>query len=299
MKKNLKNIFDYPPIRALKLNEQEKKTWEEIAWQIYYQDQDCKNLPNDKCSNEAFVHIYLKRDSKTKQIVIGSYYCLKRKLQSNYLIRGFAANKLSLSLINDKNPFPMTDPDEFKIDDLLKESIKNNERIGLYFYGHSGIGKTHKIISYCNDMIINHNQTVAYVFLPQFVREIKENFGLDSSVNKKMIDYCCDADILVLDDFGAEYTSAWFYLNVLLIILNSRCENNKKVIVISNFDPCKVAKILKNAIILNSSYGKEDNETKLTIVERLFDRLVQLTNNKKLSYNCNSRRQASFAGDKK
>ena len=256
-------------------------------------------MPNNKCIDDAFVHMYLKRDEKTNQIVIGSYYCSKRKLQTNYLIRGFAINKLSLSLLNDKNPFVMTDPEEYKIDDILKSSIEKNQDIGLYFYGHSGIGKTHKIISYCNDMIINHNKTIAYVFLPQLVREIKENFDLDSSINKKIIDSCCKADILVLDDFGAEYTSAWFYLNVLLIILNSRCENNKKVIVISNFDPSKVAKILKNAIILNTGFNKEDGETKLTIIERLFDRLVQLTNNKNVSYNCKSRRQVNIGENKK
>lgn len=299
MKKELTNVFDYLPIKKLKLSADEKKKWEHIAWQVYHQDFNCKNLPNDKCVDDSFIHIYLKRDEKTKQVVIGSYYCPKRKLQVNYLIRGFADNKLSLSLTKDKNPFPITDANEQCLDEFLKTAIKDNTKIGLYFYGHSGIGKTHKIISYCNDMIINHNQTVAYVFLPQFVREIKENFDLDSSVNKKMIDDCCKADILVLDDFGAEYTSAWFYLNVLLIILNFRCENNKKVIVISNFDPKKVASILKNAIVLNTGYSKIDSENKLTIIERLFDRLVQLTDNKKVSYDCKSRRQANIEKSKK
>ena len=294
MKKVIKDIFEYPPIKALKLSIQEKNKWKPIIQQIYDQDLICKNLPNSSCVDDSFVHLYLKRDEKTKQIVVGSCFCKKRCLQTNYLIRGFAKNKLDLSLLNDKKVFLINDDNEQKLNNLLKESIQNNSDIGLYFYGRSGIGKTHKMISYCNDMILQHNKTIAYVFLPQFVREIKENFDLDSSINKKIIDDCCKADILILDDFGAEYTSIWFYLNVLLIILNNRCENNKKVVVVSNFDPSKVAKILQKAISLNSGYSKEDIENKIIIIERLFDRLVQLTNNKKISYMCKSRRQINI-----
>ena len=84
-----------------------------------------------------------------------------------------------------------------------------------------------------NQLAHNSNKKkVAYIFLPQFVGEIKNNFSENPSNNKVLITNCCVADILVLDDFGAEYASAWFYLNVLLIIFNYRFENNKKIIFI-------------------------------------------------------------------
>ena len=57
-------------------------------------------------------------------------------------------------------------------------------------------------------MIIKNNRTIAYLFLPETVRQMKDNFSLDNLNNKKIIDNCCAADILVLDDFGAEYTNA-------------------------------------------------------------------------------------------
>ena len=162
--------------------------------------------------------------------------------------------------------------DEKKINDFLLKSINNNTEIGLYLYGTTGIGKTHKIISYCNEMIYQNKKKIAYIFLPQFVGEIKNNFSENPSNNKTLITNCCVADILVLDDFGAEYASAWFYLNILLIIFNYRFENNKKIIFISNFEPKKIAIIMKKKLLSNSS-SKFDRENIDIIISRLVDRM--------------------------
>ena len=207
-KTELEKAFEYAPIKALNMTDEEKAKWSPLVLKIYQQDMTCASLGNDRCENNAFIHQILVRDEDNNQIVIRAKDCPKLKLRRNYLLRQFATNKLSLSLLTNQKTFPIEDPREEKVDDFFKKSIKDNKIVGLYFYGPVGVGKTYKTISYCNDMVMYNNRTVSYVFLPELVRKMKDNFSLDSSFNKKLIDDCCNADILVLDDFGAEYTSA-------------------------------------------------------------------------------------------
>lgn len=288
-KKQSKDIFDeYRPFKALNLTSEEKNQFKDLAMQIYMNEAACAALPADKCTNTSFLHMCLVRDADTGKIVLKARPCPKRKLQENYLVRQFVGSKLDLSLVDKKPDFPIVDVREEKINQILTESIKNNEIIGFCLQGSVGVGKTHKIISYCNDMIIKNDRTVAYLFLPETVRQMKDNFSLDNLNNKKIIDNCCAADILVLDDFGAEYTNAWFYLNVLLVILNYRCEQEKPIIVISNLKMNKLIQILKRN--LTAKDASLDAETKNIMIARLIDRLAMVVNNTEYSYEGPSKR---------
>lgn len=289
IKKDYIKAFNYEPIKALKMNEKEKNKWKEFVWKIYEQDLLCKKLANDKCINDAFVHYTLIRDEKN-QIIIKGRNCDKYKLNTNYLLRQFASNKLTLSLTDAKQQYPQNDPNELKLNNYYLNSIKNNQLVGLYLYGGVGIGKTFKTISYCNDMAIKNNRTISYVFLPELVRTMKENFSYDNLDNKKIINKCCQADILVLDDVGAEYTSSWFYYNVILIILNYRCENNKPIIVISNFSLNDLTKTLKRNMF-KTNFQKTDANDQKIIIDRIIDRLGQLIKRKSITYSTTSRRK--------
>ena len=287
LKENFDKYFNLEIIRQLNLSNEEKNNWKYVVKYIYEQEEKCKSLSRNKCYNSSFIHIILKRNSRTKQLYLSSFFCPKKNLLSNYLIREFSDNKLLLSF-SDSTKITIR-MDEKKINDFLLKSINDNAVIGLYLYGATGIGKTHKIISYCNEMIYQNKKKVAYIFLPQFVGEIKNNFSENPSNNKVLITNCCVADILVLDDFGAEYASAWFYLNVLLIIFNYRFENNKKIIFISNFEPKKIANIMKKKLLSNSS-SKFDRENVDIIISRLVDRMWKLFDFKETSYITKSRR---------
>lgn len=288
-KKQVKDIFEeYKPFKALKLTPAEKEKFKDLAMQIYLNEVACAALPADKCTSSSFLHMVLVRDEDTNELVIKTKSCPKKKLQDNYLVRQFTNNKLGLSLTDNKQDFPIIDVREEKLNQILNESIKKNKIIGFCLQGSVGVGKTYKIISYCNDMILKNNRTVAYLFLPEAVRQMKDNFSGDNLNNKKIIDNCCAADILILDDFGAEYTNAWFYLNVLLVILNYRCEQEKPVIVVSNLKMSKLIQVLKKN--LTSKDGKIDAETKNIMIARLIDRLAMLVDNTEYSYEGPSKR---------
>lgn len=288
-KKQIKDVFEeYKPFKDLNFSEDEKQKFKDVAMQIFMNEVACAALPTNKCTSSSFLHMCLVRDEETKEIVLKTRACPKKKLQENYLVREFADNKLCLSFTNDKHDFPIVDIREEKINQILAQSIKDDTIIGFCLQGSVGVGKTHKIISYCNDMAWMNNRTVAYLFLPEVVRQMKDNFSLDNLSNKKIIDSCCAADILVLDDFGAEYTNAWFYLNVLLVILNYRCEQEKPMIVISNLKMNKLIQILKRNLSIRD--GSLDVETKNIMISRLIDRLAMLVDNTEYSYEGPSKR---------
>lgn len=286
---DMDKIFAYKQFKDLDMSAEEKKKWAEICKQIYFQDASCAALPSDQCCNSGFIHHFLTRDEDTGEIVLRARACDKGRLHKNYLVQQFASTKLALSLTNDKKVFSL-EPDEQKVNNFLLNSIKKNEIVGFYFFGDVGIGKTHKIISYCNDMITKNDRTVAYVFLPELVRQMRENFSDSNLANKDLIDKCCVADILVLDDFGAEYTSPWFYLNFLLIILNYRCETEKPIIFISNFSFEKITKLLETRM-KHVDKNAIDKEYQDVMVKRLISRLKQLINNKCATYKTKSRRK--------
>lgn len=288
-KKQTKDIFEeYKPFKALKLTAEEKTQYKDVAMQIYINEAACAALPAEKCTSGSFLHMCLVRDEDTGKIVLKTKSCPKKKLQDNYLIRQFSDNKLGLSLTNNKQDYPIVDVREEKLNQILTDSIKENKIIGFCLQGTVGVGKTYKIISYCNDMILKNNRSVAYLFLPEAVRQMKDNFSGDNLLNKRIIDNCCTADILVLDDFGAEYTNAWFYLNVMLVILNYRCEQEKPVIVISNLKMNKLIQMLKKN--LTTKDGSLDAETKDIMIARLIDRLAMLVDNTEISYEGPSKR---------
>lgn len=286
---SMDKIFAYKPFKLLDMTLEEKEKWKDICKEIYFKEAECAALPADQCSYSGFYHNYLTRDEQTNEIVLRARMCEKGKLHSNYLIQQFANTKLSLSLLNDEKTFSVQ-PDEQKINNFLLNSIKTNEIVGFYFFGDVGIGKTHKMISYCNDMIVKNDRTVAYVFLPEMVRQMRENFSSTNNANKELIDKCCAADILILDDFGAEYTSPWFYLNFLLIILNYRCETEKPIIFVSNFNFEKMTKLLESRM-KNIEKGAIDKDFQEMMVKRLISRLKQLINNKCATYKTKSRRK--------
>ena len=104
---------------------------------------------------------------------------------------------------------------------------------GLYIYGNFGIGKSYLMAYLANLLTKTYLQSTTMLHYPTFVVDIK-NAIRDGSV-KERIDEIKLAQVLVLDDIGAEQHSPWVRDDVLQVILQYRMQENLPTFFTSNF----------------------------------------------------------------
>ena len=103
----------------------------------------------------------------------------------------------------------------------------------LYIYGNFGIGKSYLMAYLANLLSKTYLQSTTMLHYPTFVVDIK-NAIKDGSV-KERIDEIKLAQVLVLDDIGAEQHSPWVRDDVLQVILQYRMQENLPTFFTSNF----------------------------------------------------------------
>ncbi|WP_422122986.1 primosomal protein DnaI [Planococcus sp. X10-3] len=103
---------------------------------------------------------------------------------------------------------------------------------GLFLYGKFGIGKSYLLSAVANELAEMNVKSVL-VFVPEFMREMKQAIG-DQTLQEK-VDYVKKADVLMLDDIGAEAMSSWTRDEVLGTILHYRMAEKLPTFMTSNF----------------------------------------------------------------
>ena len=102
----------------------------------------------------------------------------------------------------------------------------------LYFYGRTGLGKTHLSLAIANEAV-KKGYNVIYGSVINFLNKMeKEKFGRADTDTEKLL---IDADLLILDDLGAEFTTA-YTVSAIYNILNSRICRGVPTIISSNLD---------------------------------------------------------------
>lgn len=126
-----------------------------------------------------------------------------------------------------------------RILEISKNFIADFERTdkNLLFWGESGLGKT--FLSTCiAKELIKKGYSVIYETTYQIVsllEDYKFKRSSDLSELKTQAERLYDCDLLILDDLGAEFSTA--YTNAALFdILNSRLITNKKTIINTNLN---------------------------------------------------------------
>lgn len=118
---------------------------------------------------------------------------------------------------------------------FVDQVIENPEQLpkrGLYFTGPFGVGKTYLLGALANKLK-EFNISSMLIYMPEFLREIRDSFK-DDSINEK-VNYFKQADVLMLDDIGAETQSAWFRDEILGSILQYRMMEQLPVFFTSNY----------------------------------------------------------------
>ncbi|WP_312220727.1 primosomal protein DnaI [Streptococcus parasuis] len=104
---------------------------------------------------------------------------------------------------------------------------------GLYIYGNFGIGKSYLMAYLANLLSKTYLQSTTMLHYPTFVVDIKN--AIKDGFVKERIDEIKLAQVLVLDDIGAEQHSPWVRDDVLQVILQYRMQENLPTFFTSNF----------------------------------------------------------------
>lgn len=101
----------------------------------------------------------------------------------------------------------------------------------IFMFGDTGLGKTHLSLAIANK-VLEKGYSVIYDSAINILRNIeKEHFSRDHS--SEMIDLVMNTDLLILDDLGTEYETA-FYSATIYNIINTRLNSGRPTIISTN-----------------------------------------------------------------
>ncbi len=238
----------------------------------YHNCKNCKSLSTCKNNMKGYKYTPLKE----KDIITFSYeMCPKKEKEEDTL-----AYQKNLELFDmpkeikeanfkdiykdDKNRLPIIK--YFK--EFIDEYNKKDKPKGLYLNGSFGSGKTYLIAALFNEMAKKDIRSVL-IYYPEFLRSLKSSFNSDYS---EKFNYIKKVPLLLLDDIGAENTSAWSRDEVLGPILQYRMEEHLPTFFTSNLT---LQELEKNLSITTGGVDKVK-------ARRIIERIKQLTVNMEL-----------------
>ena len=103
----------------------------------------------------------------------------------------------------------------------------------VYLYGDFGVGKSYMMAALAHDLSEKRSVSTTLLHYPSFVLDVKN--AISSGLVKEKIDQVKTAQVLILDDIGAEQSSPWMRDEILQVILQHRMQENLPTFFTSNF----------------------------------------------------------------
>lgn len=129
--------------------------------------------------------------------------------------------------------------DNFEVAEGNKEAFKEARRAsadsegkGLVLMGGTGTGKTHLAAAILN-IRLNEGKEAIFFFFLELLADIKRTFGNERETSE-LIEMVKDAELLLLDDLGAEKATEWV-TEQLFVIINARLLRWKQTVITTNF----------------------------------------------------------------
>lgn len=132
---------------------------------------------------------------------------------------------------------------------------------GLYLAGDFGVGKTYLLGAIANELF-KHDVHTTLMHFPTFAVEMKDSIGKNNVLAR--INKIKGAEILMLDDIGADTMSSWVRDEILGVILQYRMQENLPTFFSSNFSMQELEKHLSV-----NQRGEEEPVKAKRIMERV------------------------------
>lgn len=227
---------------------------------------NCSNCPSlAACSN--FVRGFCLTPKQNKNTINFSYdmckYLKKEEYRENVQVFDVAKDIKNASIkniyTNDKNRIEIIKA----IKNFINEYKKGNNPKGIYLHGSFGSGKTYLISALFNELA-KSGTTSVIIHTPELLRSLKDSFSTDYSEKFYLLKH---TPLLLLDDIGAEYLTAWGRDEVIEPILQYRMDEGLPTFFTSNF----------TILELEKHFTTASNSIDKVKARRIIERIKQLS----------------------
>jgi DNA replication protein DnaC len=106
---------------------------------------------------------------------------------------------------------------------------------GLLLVGPPGVGKTHLVVGVLRNLIERYQVRGRFVEFTSLIHQIQSTFDADSPESKRQIlDPLSEAELLVLDELGAQQPTPWVR-DLLYLIINNRYTRRLPTLFTTNY----------------------------------------------------------------
>lgn len=209
----------------------------EESFKEYSHCQKCPNIL--ECQNKIKGYAFLPRvkDGNLEFSYRPCKYKLKLDKKNKFHENTLVFNEPKEILDASFSKIYKTDKKRYKViiwlTDFIQKYKENIHQKGLYIYGNFGSGKTYLIAAMFNELA-KENVKSAIVFWPEYLRDLKASFNTNEFASK--FNSVKKAPLLLIDDLGAENTTAWSRDEILCPLLQYRMDEKLPTFFTSNLN---------------------------------------------------------------
>ncbi len=228
---------------------------------------NCKNCKGlDCCLNE--IKGYVDYPSKNEDYLVFNYTPCKYKKENDKYKSNVVFYETSSLLKNAKmKEVYYNDKARIELLSYLKSFMEEYpSKKGIYLSGSFGTGKSYILNALLNELSRKNIKCVS-IYYPLLLKRLKDSFSSKNESYEQVYNELINADILLIDDIGAENNTPWSRDEVLGGILQSRMDNKKITFFTSNFTLNE----------LESHLSETSTSTDKIKARRIIERIKELT----------------------